>query len=108
LGGKPLQKAGHASKPIRRDAVGNDEHSVMGTAIIEKLHSEADEIIPVAGHHASALLGGKFQLLPIRCLQHPSLVGGYGIDTVFPEDFSDLRTEVFIQIELHERGLTKG
>jgi hypothetical protein len=101
-------QASYSRELISRNSMRNDEHSTMGTPVIEEPNREPDEIIPVSGHQASLLRGSKVELPLIRCLAHPYLMSTEGINSTSPKYLSNLRTEVLIQIKLHDGDLVKG
>ena len=49
-GGEFPNQAGYSRKLITGEGIRNDQHSTMGTLLIEKSNREPDEIIPVSGH----------------------------------------------------------
>ena len=107
-GGEFLDQAGYSRKLVPRESVGDDEHSAMGALVIEESNREPDKIIPISRHQTSFLRGCKLKLPLVRYLTHPSLVSAERVNPPFSEYFSNLRTEVFIQVKFHEDDLIKG
>jgi len=107
-GGEFPNQAGYSRKLISGEGIRNDEHSAVGASVIEESNREPDEIIPVSGHQASLLRGSKVELPLIRCLAHPYLMSTEGINSTSPKYLGNLRTEVLIQIKLHDGDLVKG
>ena len=108
VGGEFLNQAGYSRKLVPRDSVRNDQHSPMGALVIKKLNRKPNEIIPISGHQTSFLCRCKFELLSIRCLTHPGLMSTECVDSTSSKYFTNLRAEVFIQVNLHKDDLIKG
>jgi len=73
----------------------------MGQVIIEELYCQANEIISIPGDQTSLFLSGCLELFQVRCLHHPNFMSAYTVDTFFPEQFSYLGTQIFIQVIFH-------
>lgn len=69
------QGIGDQSEPITRQAVGDDENSMVWTLVMENLDRKTDKIVAVSGHQAASLLGGSVELVSIRTSFGPYLVG---------------------------------
>jgi hypothetical protein len=107
-GGKLFNQAGYSRELISGEGVRDDEHSTMGTLVVEESNREPDEIIPVSGDQTSFFCGCKVELPLIRCLAHPGLMGTERIDPAPSKDSGNLGAEVFIQVKLHDDDLIKG
>lgn len=99
MGGEAFEETGDPCELIAWNGIWNDEHSIMRTPVIEELEGEIDEVISIPGNQTPLLSSGKLQLQPISRFKHPHFMNAQRIDPVAPEHFSNLRTQVFIQIE---------
>jgi len=85
----------------------NDKDSRMRTMLIEKLNSEADKIISVAGYKTSAFRCSPFKLFSIRSLCHADFMDADSIYMILSKDFRNLWAEVFIKIIFQRLPLTR-
>ena len=104
-GGEFLNHAGCSRELISGEGVRNDQHSTMWALVIEESNRESNEIIPVSGHQTSFFCRCKLELPLIRCLAHPSLMSAECVHSTFSKYLGNLRTEVFIQVKLHDDAL---
>jgi hypothetical protein len=108
MGGECLNQIGDARELISREGVRNNKYSPVRPSVVKKLDRKPDKIVPVSGHHAAFVFGGKIQLFFVRYLTHPNLMGTYSVNTTLSENNSNLGAEILIQVEFHEEDLMKG
>jgi len=107
-GGECLNQIGDPRELISREGVGNNNYPPVRPSVVKKLDRKLDKIVPVSGHHAALVFGSKIQLLFVRYLTHPNLMGTYSVNTTLSENDSNLGAEVLIQVEFQEEDLMKG
>ena len=107
-GGESLNQLGNARELISGEGVGNNEYPPVRTSVIKELDRKSDKIVPVSGHQAAFVFGGEIQLLFVRYLTHPNLMGTDSVGAALSEKDSNLGAEVLIQVEFHEEDLMKG
>jgi len=62
VGGEFFNQAGDSGELIPWEGIRNDEHSAMGTLVVEESNREPDKIISVSGHQTSLICGRKVEL----------------------------------------------
>ncbi len=108
VGGEFFNQAGDSGELIPWKGIRNDQHSAMGTLVIEESNREPDEIVPVSGHQTSFFCRRKLELAPVRCLTHPGLMSTERIDSASSKYLGNPGAEVLIQVKLHDDDLIKG
>jgi hypothetical protein len=107
-GGEHLNQIGDARELISGEGVGNNEYPPVRTSVIKELDRKSDKIVPVSGHQAAFVFGGEIQLLFVRYLTHPNLMGTDSVGAALSEKDSNLGADVLIEVEFHEETLMKG
>ena len=107
-GGEFFDHMGYARELIAWESVRSDQNSAMRPPIIEILNRKFDKVVSVPGHQTAFVLSRKIQLLFVRCFTHPNLMSTYGVSAILSKKDGNLRTEVLVQVELHEGDLMKG
>lgn len=68
--------------PITRQRVGHDEGAGVRALRVKELDGQPAEVVAVAGHQASLLLGGVLEMFLGRLAQVRALLAFYGRDRV--------------------------
>ena len=98
------QRFGQFSETIRREAMRNDEDTVMRAPFVVELECEADEVVAIAGYQAAVLQSSPLQLLEIRKSFSADLMNTEDIHSAAAEQFGHPLAQIFIKVIPQERS----
>jgi len=95
------KRVGDLSKAVARKGVGDDQDAEVAAMILESLHGQAEEIVPIAGDETPALARGPVELLSVREALGADVVNAYGVDTAYAEELGHGGADVLVEVVLH-------